>query len=167
MEDASQLLASTALSTGSPSRSTVRVEAVVVATAASVLDQYAALQADARQVRLAGAVAHGLRAAVADAGTTPSAEQSLSAEAAAGRLDRPGRDWLAARVGDLFDHRGPDACRVHVATGLVSDAVALLQHAGRRFEDEPLGTAARRLWEHLYLCLPLTALACRPETDSR
>ncbi|MEV6209123.1 hypothetical protein [Kitasatospora sp. NPDC051914] len=140
------------------------MEAVVAAAAASVLDRYATLQVDARQAQRAGAVAHGLRTAVADAGSTPPAEQPSPAEAAADRLDR---DRLAARVGDLCEPGRPAACRVHVEAGLVSDAVALLQHAGRGFEGEPLGAAARRLWEHLYLCLPLTALACRPETDSR
>ncbi|WP_395298211.1 hypothetical protein ACF9IK_35700 [Kitasatospora hibisci] len=143
----------------SPRQAAVQMESAVLTTVAEVLDRLADPGADDPGPK-AGVVAGGLRAALRTAGPPCADEQPLS-PAAAG--DRPGRDRLAARIGDLFAAGSPVGEQVRVDTDLVADAVAQLRCLGVRFAGEPVAVALRRLWEHLYLRVPLTVLVLRAD----
>ncbi|MCG6494318.1 hypothetical protein [Kitasatospora sp. A2-31] len=163
MDDTSQLTApvpaTVTVTAGSPRRAAVRMESAVLTTVAAVLDRLADPLADAPgpNVRV---VAGDLRAAARTAGP-PSAQGQPLLPAVAG--DRPGRDRLAVHIGDLFAAGRPVGERVPVDTDLVADAVAQLQRLSLRFAGEPVAGALRRLWEHLYLRVPLTVLALRAD----
>ncbi|MGW6919428.1 hypothetical protein ACWGB8_37280, partial [Kitasatospora sp. NPDC054939] len=103
-------------------------------------------------------LARRLRAAVAP--------ESAACPADGARRDRPDRDRLAAAINRCLGPARPGPCR-QLDAALVHEAVEALRRTVPLWADEPLGTAARRLWEYLYLCLPLTALAAvtgAPET---
>ncbi|MFD5086080.1 hypothetical protein ACFWOG_25985 [Kitasatospora sp. NPDC058406] len=75
---------------------------------------------------------------------------------------RPERDELATTIERLLrpEHRG---LLRQLDAALVHETVQNLRRENMRWTGEPLGTATRRLWEHLYLSIPLTAIVA---TDS-
>ncbi|MGW2539899.1 hypothetical protein ACWC5I_03275 [Kitasatospora sp. NPDC001574] len=81
----------------------------------------------------------------------------LRATRAGQAAGRPERDELAAVIDGLLrpEHRG---ILRQLDAALVHEAVQGLRRATTCWAGEPLGTAARRLWEHLYLSIPLTAI---------
>ncbi|MFJ3788355.1 hypothetical protein [Kitasatospora sp. NPDC090091] len=162
MDDTSQLTAPVPMTVTarSPRRPAVRLESAVLTTVATVLDCLADPRAGTPGPT-ADVVAGGLRTALKTAGPPHAHERPLPPPAAG---DRPGRDRLAAHIGDLFAAGRPVGERVHVDTDLVADAVTQLQRLGLRFDGEPVAGALRRLWEHLYLRVPLTVLALRADT---
>ncbi|MEV7182317.1 hypothetical protein [Kitasatospora sp. NPDC093679] len=144
---------------------TVRVEPAVATAAVTVLDQCAVLHAGESWPEGANVVADGIRLALIGAGCPPAVGWSPSEGEPADELGRRGRDRLAARIGDAVAPGRPVTGRVPVDVAVLAEAIAHLRCFSRRFDGEPIAAATRRLWEQLYLCLPLTALAARTKQD--
>ncbi|MER6401847.1 hypothetical protein ABT263_38315 [Kitasatospora sp. NPDC001603] len=129
----------------------VCVDTTLIALATSVLDHCPVPAPATSCADLTGR----LREAIgADSRHPHPRPQGTRPEHAEGRLER---DQLATAINRFLDpqRRGPlrqlDAALVH-------EAVQALRTANTSWAGEPLGTAARLLWEHLYLCIPLTAI---------
>ncbi|MEU1509051.1 hypothetical protein [Kitasatospora sp. NPDC005748] len=120
----------------------LRVDEGLLVLAAAVLDHGVPLF-DRRSGDAAAEVARRLRSAVGRPSQTPD------------------RQHLAVAVENaLRDRSGRARCVVEVAT--VEDAVAYLRRVESALAGEALGRACRRLWEALYLCIPLTTILSRP-----
>ncbi|MEW1914384.1 hypothetical protein AB0442_39350 [Kitasatospora sp. NPDC085895] len=168
MDDTSQIDVPVAIATGAAGQcATVRVEPAMVTVAAVVLDQCAFLQVGDSRPERADVMADSLRLALIGAGLPPAVDWSPSEGEPADELGRRGRDRLAACIGDAVTPGRPVTGRVPVEAAVLAEAVAHLRRFSRRFDGEPIAAATRRLWEQLYLCLPLTALAARSTSDGR
>ncbi|WP_030277338.1 hypothetical protein [Streptomyces sp. NRRL B-24484] len=166
MDDTSQIDVPTVIAIDAAGRcATVRVEPAVATAAVAVLDQCAVLQAGESWPEGADVVADGLRLALIGAGIPPAVGWSPSEGELADELGRRGRDRLAARIGDAVTPGCSVTGRVPVEAAVLAEAVAHLRCFSRRFDGEPIAAATRRLWEQLYLCLPLTALAAQTGSD--
>ncbi|MFJ9953212.1 hypothetical protein [Kitasatospora sp. NPDC091207] len=131
--------------TGTASRApAVRVEKDLLAVTAVILDRFAAL-ADQPAGVGAAEVAWHLREA---AGRPPRPSQPLD------------RELLVNAAEKVLGNRSAGRrCVVDATT--VYEAVAALRHLDTVLVGEPLGQACRRLWERLYLCVPLTTILSR------
>lgn len=138
----------------------VWVDTAVIMTAACVLDLGGPTAAPAAGAPRPGGLPDRLReAAGADGHRTPLALRGAPPPAA-GRIER---DLLAAAIATLLEPQRRRPLR-QVDAALVHESVQALRRETVRWADEPLAPAARRRWEHLHLCIPLTAVITTTDT---
>ncbi|MFE2728936.1 hypothetical protein [Kitasatospora sp. NPDC059327] len=134
----------------------VCVDAALITLASSVLDHCVPTPPSATTAPSSASLANRLRdAAGVGAQRTPSRSLTTPLGYAPGRLER---DVLAATIDRLLrsERRG---LLLQVDTTLLYETVQTLRQETTRWAGEPLGIVSRRLWEHLYLCIPLTSIA--------
>ncbi|MET9397085.1 hypothetical protein [Kitasatospora sp. NPDC002965] len=131
------------------------VDTSLIAVAASVLDHCVPASPSAATAPWNGGLANRLREAAGPDGHRDASRSPTTPPAPTpGRLER---DELAATIDRLMNPERPGLLR-QLNAALVYETVQALRRENTRWAREPLGAASRRLWEHLYLCIPLTSI---------
>lgn len=138
----------------------VWVDTAVIMTAACVLDLGGPTAAPAAGAPRPAASRTGCAKRPAPTATAHPWPCGGAPPPAAGRIER---DLLAAAIATLLEPQRRRPLR-QVDAALVHESVQALRRETVRWADEPLAPAARRRWEHLHLCIPLTAVITTTDT---
>ncbi|MGW2543612.1 hypothetical protein ACWC5I_22745 [Kitasatospora sp. NPDC001574] len=141
----------------------IRVDTSLIAVAASVLDHCVPAPPAAATAPWNGGLANRLREAAEPDGHRTDSHSPTPPGPAPGRLER---DELAATIDRLMNPDRTGLLR-QLDAALAYETVQALRHENTRWAREPLGAASRRLWEHLYLCIPLTSIVVTGDATGR